>query len=104
LLLTKGALTPRAPRQASLFYSRAYNIIAQELGWYLKATGASPTFDAEPYRNEMGRGEQLTAEELHEQLLGRQAQKLGRELWEQAGCPEGHLERFIRDAESKLTE
>ncbi len=88
--------------EVGLYYSRAHGIISNELDWYLKRTGNSPTFDIAPYRNEMGRGEQLTAEQTHEESLRRHAEKAGRRLWEQADCPEGQLERFVREAEERL--
>jgi hypothetical protein len=92
----------RVIQEAAFYYTRAYGFISNELDWYLKRTGRSPTFDFAPYRNEMGRGEQLTAEERREESLRRHAEKAGRELWEQAGCPEGQLKRFIREAEERL--
>jgi len=91
-------------KEASLYYSRAHSIISNELNWYLKATGKSPTFDFAPFRNEMGRGEQLTAEQAREQAIHNQATKLGKELWEEAGKPDGQLEHFVKQAEDKLRE
>jgi hypothetical protein len=89
-------------QEAAFYYSRAHGFISNEIGWYLKRTGKSPTFDFAPYRNELGRGEQLTAEQTREDTLQRHAEKAGREVWEQAGSPEGQLERFIREAEERL--
>ena len=94
----------RGIHEATLYYSRAHGFISNELGWYLKATGKSPTFDFAPYRNEMGRGEQLTAEQKRGELLRRHADKAGRELWEQSGCPDGQLERFVKEADARLRE
>ena len=88
--------------EAARYYSRAYGFISNELEWYLRVTGRTPTFDFSPYCNQMGRGDQPTAEQLRMQRLQKQAQKLGRELWEEAGCPEGQLERFVIEAEDKL--
>jgi hypothetical protein len=88
--------------EAALYYSRAHGIISNDLGWYLKRTGKSPTFDFAPYRNEMGRRDQLTAEQKREDALRRHAEKAGTALWEQAGCPEGQQERFIREAGERL--
>ena len=58
----------RVIQEAAFYYSRAYGFISNELDWYLKRTGKSPTFTFAPYRNEMGRGEQLTAEQRRESL------------------------------------
>jgi hypothetical protein len=52
----------------------------------------------------MGRGEQLTAEQAREHAIRNQAAKLGRELWEEAGKPDGQLERFIKEGEDRLRE
>jgi hypothetical protein len=90
--------------EASRYYLRAYSIISNELRWYLNATGKSATFDFAPFLNEMGRGEQLTAEQAREQAIRNQAAKLGRELWEEAGKPDGQLERFIKEGEDRLRE
>ena len=90
--------------EASLYYVRANSVISNELGWYLKATGRSPTFDLAPYQNERGRGEMPTAKQLHVEQLLRQAERLGYELWEQAGSPDRQLEQFVRDAEATLRE
>src|SRR3989304_8818561 len=85
-----------AVHEVSLYYSRAHGFISNELNWYLKATGKSPTFNFAPFLNQMGRGEQLTAEQAREQAIHNQATKLARELWEEAGKPDGQLERFIK--------
>jgi hypothetical protein len=92
----------RVIQEAAFYYSRAYGFISNELDWYLKRTGKSPTFNLAPYRNEMGRGEQLTAEQKRDDSLRRHAEKSGTALWERAGCPEGQLERFIREAKERL--
>ena len=94
----------RVVSEASLFYLRAYGIISNELQWYLNATGKSATFDFAPFLNEMGRGEQLTAEQAREQAIRNQAAILGKELWEKAGEPDGRLERFVKEAEDTLRE
>ncbi len=93
-----------AVREASLYYVNAHGFISNELNWYLKATGKSPTFDFSPFLNQMGRGEQLTAEQVREQAIHNQATKLGQVLWEDAGRPDGQLERFVKEAEEKLRE
>jgi hypothetical protein len=94
----------RVVSEASLFYLRAYGIVSNELRWYLNATGKSATFDFAPFLNEMGRGEQLTAEQAREQAIRSQAAILGKELWERAGEPDGQLERFVKEAEDTLRE
>jgi len=90
--------------EAALYYSRAHSVISNELEWYLRVTGKRPTFDFAPYRNESGRGEQPTAEQAREERVRRQAEKLGGELWEEAGRPERQLERFVKEAQDRLRE
>jgi len=55
-----------------------------------------------PFLNTDGRGTQLTVEEKHQNQIQEKSEKLGNELWVQAGSLEGQREKYIASAKNEL--
>ena len=89
---------------ASARYRSALSVIDNELKTYLKLGGIQPTFDYSPFADMGGRGQQLTEAEQHQRALIDRAQKLGHELWREAGSPQNELPHYIRRAELILSQ
>ncbi len=83
-------------------YSGLQWVLSNELPAYLNHTGARPSFDSPPFINEGGRGSRVTKEELEARQLHEHAEKLGYELWTNAGKPEGELPDYVARAELSL--
>ena len=85
-------------------YSALQWVLSNELPAYLNHTGAGPSFESPPFVNEGGRGSRPTKEEAEARQLHEFAEKLGYELWTNAGKPEGELPGYVARAKSSLRE
>ncbi len=83
-------------------YKSAHQILANEYRGYVKLGGTPSSLSTSPFINEGGRGEQLTNAELDAIAIKDRASQLARDLWQEAGCPEGGWELFLAEAESFL--
>jgi hypothetical protein len=91
-------------RHVATSFRNALNFIDNELNAYLKLGGMRPSLDCVPFTDESGRGWQLTEEERQTRAVKERADKLGDELWREAGSPRDELHSYIVLAEEILAE
>lgn len=84
-------------------YRNVLSVIDNELKAYLKLGGTPPSLDCAPYANEGGHGQQLTEEERQQRTLKDRAEKLGNDLWREAGSPRDELPSYIKSAAAILS-
>lgn len=91
-------------KEAAMTYSNVSQYIAFEMDGYWKIGGIRPSVDTNPYCDDGYRGTQLTAEQLAEQRLMTQSEKLGNDLWREAGSSANKLPNFIEKVRQILSE
>lgn len=91
-------------QQAAIIYSNVSQYIAFEMDGYWKVGGLQPSADTTPFCNGGDRGVLLTAKEEAEERIRKRAEKLGEDLWNNAGCPANELPRFVQDAVRQLSD
>ncbi len=90
-------------QRAAMMYCNVSQYIAFEMDGYWKVGGLQPSADTTPFCNAGDRGVLRTAKEESEERIRKRAERLGEDLWKNAGCPANTLPQFVEDAMRQLS-
>lgn len=90
-------------QRAAMMYCNVSQYIAFEMDGYWKVGGLQPSADTTPFCNAGDRGVLRTAKEESEERIRKGAERLGEDLWKNAGCPPNALPQFVEDAMRQLS-